>query len=94
MPKTTEAQIICKQILRSGISVGAQYRESNYAKADADFISKIEGGLQELEETAYRLELPVEMQLFSSEKLAPIRKATSELTALFVTIVKKIKSRQ
>lgn len=94
LPKTTEAQVIGKQILRSGTSVGAHYRESQYAKSDADFISKIEGGLQELEETAYWLELLDEIQLFSSEKLEPMRKETSELTAIFVTIVKKVKSRQ
>ena len=52
LPKTTELQVIGKQFLRSGTSVGAHYRESQFAKSDADFISKIEGGLQELEETA------------------------------------------
>ena len=63
LPKSTEAQVIGKQILRSGTSVGAHYRESQYAKSDPDFISKIEGGLQELEETAYWLELLDEMEL-------------------------------
>jgi len=57
LPKTTEAQVIGKQVLRSGTSVGAHYREAQRAKSDADFISKIEGGLQEAEETAYWLEL-------------------------------------
>ena len=57
LPKTTEAQILGKQILRSGTSVGAHYREACRAKSNADFISKIEGGLQELDETLYWLEL-------------------------------------
>ncbi len=69
-------------------------RESQYAKSDADFISKIEGGLQELEETAYWLEILEEMNIFSAEKLAPIRQETGELTAIFVTIVKKVKARK
>jgi len=94
LPKTTELQVIGKQVLRSGTSVGAHYRESQYAKSDADFISKIEGGLQELEETSYWLELLDEMHLFDSEKLEPIRQETSELTAIFITIVKKVKSRK
>ena len=94
LPKTPEAQVVAKQILRSGTSVGAHYRESQYAKSDADFVSKIEGGLQELEETAYWLELLDEMNLFNSEKLQPIRKETDELTAIFVTIVKKVKIRR
>jgi four helix bundle protein len=94
LPKSTEAQVIGKQILRSGTSVGAQYREAQHAKSDADFISKIEGSLQELEETTYWLELLEEMNLFPSEKLAPIRKETKELTAIFVTIAKKTKTRK
>src|SRR2546423_4056699 len=57
LPKTVEAQVIGKQLLRSGTSVGAHYREAQRAKSNADFISKIEGGLQELEETVYWLEL-------------------------------------
>ena len=45
------------QILKSGTSVGAHYREAQRAKSNADFISKIEGGLQELDESTYWLEL-------------------------------------
>lgn len=51
LPKRTEAQVIGCQMLRSGTSVGAHYHEAQRAKSNADFISKIEGGLQELEET-------------------------------------------
>ena len=51
LPKSTAAQVLGKQVLRSGTSVGAHYREAQRAKSDADFINKIEGGLQELEET-------------------------------------------
>ena len=53
LPKTTEAQVLGKQVLRSGTSIGAHYREAQRAKSDADFINKIEGGLQEAEETIY-----------------------------------------
>ena len=94
LPKTTEAQVLGKQILRCGTSVGAQYRESQYAKSDPDFISKIEGSLQELEETEYWLELLEEMRLFGSDKLRPIRQETGELKAIFITIAKKVKSRK
>jgi four helix bundle protein len=94
LPKTTEAQVVGKQFLRSGTSVGAHYRECQYAKSDADFVSKIEGGLQELEETAYWLEILEEINIFSPDKLAPIRQETNELTAIFVTIVKKVKARR
>jgi four helix bundle protein len=51
LPKDTASQVLGKQVLRSATSVGAHYREAQRAKSDADFISKIEGGFQELEET-------------------------------------------
>lgn len=53
LPKRTRTQIIGRQFLRSGTPVGTQYREASRAKSNADFISKIEGSLQELEETEY-----------------------------------------
>ncbi len=94
LPKSTEAQVLGKQVLRSGTSVGAQYRESKYAKSNADLISKIEGCLQELEETEYWLELIEEINLFKPVQLQPMRSETGELKAIFITIVKKIKSRK
>ena len=48
LPKTVEAQVLGKQLLRSGTSVGAHYREAHRARSNAEFISKIEGGLQEI----------------------------------------------
>ena len=51
LPKETVAQVIGKQVLRFGTSVGAHYREACRNRSHAEFISKIEGGLQELEET-------------------------------------------
>lgn len=94
LPKTTEAQVMGKQLLRSGTSVGAHYREAKYAKSDADLVSKLEGRLQELEETAYWLELLEEMNIFPKTKLKPLQLETAELIAIFVTIVKKIRSRR
>jgi four helix bundle protein len=57
LPDRREAHVIGDQVLRSGTSVGAHFREAQRAKSNADFISKIEGGMQELEETVYWLEL-------------------------------------
>ncbi len=53
LPKTTEAQVIGKQFLRSGTSVGAHYREACRARSPNEFVSKIEAGLQDLEETTH-----------------------------------------
>jgi four helix bundle protein len=94
LPKTTAAQVIGKQVLRSGTSVGAHYREAQRAKSNADFISKIEGGLQELEETVYWLELLIEAGIVSAEKLNPLIAEAYEVIAILVTIVTKIKRRR
>ena len=94
LPKTTAAQVMGRQALNSGTSVGAQYREAQRAKSDADFISKVEGSLQELDETAYWLELLRDSGMVSAEKLHPLLKETDELTAIFVTIVKKVKGKR
>lgn len=87
LPKSGEAQVIGKQILRSGTSVGAQYREACRAKSPADFISKMEGSLQELDETGYWLELLAESGIMSANQLADLQKENNELTAIFVASV-------
>ena len=87
LPKTGEAQVIGKQILRSGTSVGAQYREACRAKSPADFINKMEGSLQELDETGYWLELLAESGIMPTDQLADLQKENNELTAIFVASV-------
>ncbi len=91
LPKTTEAQVLGKQVLRSGTSVGAHYREANRARSTAEFVSKIGGGLQELEETGYWLELLIESGLVEPEKLNSLLQETQELIAIFVTLSKNSK---
>lgn len=93
LPRTQTAQVLGRQVLRSGTSPGAQYREAQRAKSTADFISKIEGALQELEETAYWLELLVESHTIGREQLDGLDRETEELTAIFVAIVLSAKRR-
>ncbi|HNB70990.1 MAG TPA: four helix bundle protein [Acidobacteriota bacterium] len=92
LPGSVEAQVLGKQVLRSGTSVGAQYRESVRAKSDADFVSKIEGALQELEETQYWLELIGDAEIISVQRLTPLIQEAEELTAIFVSMVKAVKN--
>ena len=94
LPRTTEAQVLGKQILRSGTSVGAHYREACRAKSNADFISKIEGGLQELDETLYWLELLADAKIVTPTRLAPLVQETNELIAMFVTMAKGVKQKK
>ncbi len=53
LPRSTEAQVLGKQLLRSGTSVGANYREAYRARSDLEFTAKMGDCLKELEETAY-----------------------------------------
>src|SRR5947208_14982998 len=88
LPRTLAAQVLGKQVLRSGTSVGAHYREGHRARSTAEFISKLEVGLQELDESAYWLELLVEGGVFPAEKLADLMQETEELIAILVACVK------
>jgi four helix bundle protein len=91
LPRKTEAQVIGKQVLRSGTSVGAQFREGLRSKSKADLISKLKGCLQELEETQYWLELLMETQILAPKLLAPLYQESKEITAIFTTITKNVK---
>jgi four helix bundle protein len=89
LPKTTEARVIGKQVLRSGTSVGANYREAFRARSEAEFTAKMGDCLKELEETSYWLELLVEANVVPAEKLAALQDENNQLTAIFVSIIKK-----
>ena len=91
LPKTTEAQVLGKQVLRSGISIGANYREAYRGRSRPEFISKCGDCLREIEETAYWLELLVDAGIATRHKLGPLRQEIDELTAIFVTILKRSK---
>lgn len=92
LPKTTEAQVLGKQVLRSGTSVGANYREAHRARSGAEFVSKIGDSLKELEETAYWLELLTESEILPAARLDSLRDECNQLTAIFTTIAKNTKA--
>jgi four helix bundle protein len=92
LPKTNEARILGYQVLRSGTSVGANFGEGVRARSSAEFVSKMETALQELEETAYWLELLQEIGAVGS-RLENLLKETDELTAILVASVKTVKRR-
>jgi four helix bundle protein len=85
------AGVLAKQMLRSGTSVGAQYREACRARSPAEFISKIESALQELDETTYWFELLVESGLVPGSKLSELQGEADELVAMLVASVRTAK---
>jgi four helix bundle protein len=94
LPKTAEAQVLGKQLLRSGTSVGAHYHEATRSRSNAEFISKIEAGLQELEETVYWLNLLIDSEVIKKARLSGLCDEAEELTAILVASVKTVKSRR
>ncbi|MEM1013183.1 MAG: four helix bundle protein [Planctomycetota bacterium] len=93
LPKTEESRVIGKQMLRSGTSVGAQYREARRARSDAESLSKITSAHQELEETTYWLELLVRCEIVPKSLLGDLLQEADELGAIFTSIVLRLKER-
>jgi four helix bundle protein len=93
LPGRGVTSILGTQVLKAGTSVGAHYREAQRAKSNADFVSKIEGALQELDETSYWLELLADGNIVKASRLESLRQEANELTAILVTIAKRVKAR-
>lgn len=85
----TVAQVLGKQVLRSGTSVGANYREAHRGRSKAEFISKIGDSLKEADETLYWLELLLEENILPARRLTPLVTEANELVAIFATISKR-----
>jgi four helix bundle protein len=88
-----EIRVLGKQLLRSGTSVAANYREASRARSEAEFISKIDQCAQEADETMLWLELLRDDCDVRSDLLARILKEADELIAIFVTMSKNVKAR-
>jgi len=91
LAKDTASQVLGKQVLRSGTSVGANYREANRARSKAEFTCKIGDCLKEADETLYWLELLLDENFVSTKRLQPLVTEANELVAIFNTIHKKAK---
>ena len=92
LPITTAAQVLGKQVLRSGTSVGANYREACRSRSKHEFVAKLGDCLKELDESAYWFELLVESGLVPVRKLAQMQDECNQLLAIFTTIAKKTKA--
>jgi four helix bundle protein len=85
LPAREEARILGRQVLRSGTSVGANYRAACRARSKAEFIAKLGIVLEEADETVFWLELLLEGGIVRHEKLDDLLKEANELTSIFVT---------
>src|SRR5215813_864419 len=81
----TIAQVLGKQVIRSGTSVGANYREASRGRSRAEFVSKIGDCLKEIEETEYWEELLVDSGCVQPAQMEKLLGETRELIAIFTT---------
>src|SRR6266404_3955360 len=86
-----EVEILGNQLLRSGTSVAAHAREASRARSDSEFCSKLDGLLQETDESQLWLELLRDDCAIRDELLTTLRHETDELLAIFTTIVAKLR---
>ncbi len=88
-----EVEVLGHQLLRSGTSVAAHVRETSRARSDAEFCSKLDGALQEADESMLWIELLQEDCNVTDNLIKELHTETNELVAIFVTILNKTKNR-
>src|SRR5947208_15922545 len=91
LPRTREADVLCRQLLRAGTSIGANYREANRGVSRADFANKIGTVQKEASETQYWIELLMEAGIGARDSAQDLHEEASELLAIFTAIGKKLK---
>ena len=89
LPKTTEAQILGKQLLRSGTSVGANTRSAFRGRSGKEFKSKLGIVIAEADESAFWLELLADGRILDEELVTELKDEAEQLVAIFVSIVKR-----
>ncbi|MBD0724062.1 four helix bundle protein [Flavobacterium sp. L1I52] len=93
LPNSISAKVVANQIVRSGTSVGANYRAVCRARSDREFVSKMNIVLEEADETLFWIEIIIEKKWFGKSELDFIWKEGNELTAIFVSTLKTVNNR-
>ena len=94
LPKGKIGDVLGYQILKSGTSIGANYREANRAASKADFVHKINIVEKEASETLYWLELLAESGIVDEQRLGPLMAESNELVAIFTATGKTSKAKR
>ncbi len=88
LPKSATAQVIAKQLLRAGTSVGANYRAAIRGRSRADFIAKMGIVEEECDEALYWIEVLIELKLVAAGRTAELQREANELLAVVVSSIK------
>lgn len=92
--KSWSARRLADQLLRSGTSVGAHYAEALGARSDAEFIAKIDAGLQELREALYWIDLLITTGYIHEHLVTKLIKEGNEIKAMLIASSKTVKLRR
>ena len=84
LPDTTAARVVGNQLVKSGTSVGANYRSSCRARSKAEFIAKLGVVVEEADESAFWLEVVIEGKFLPKQRVAPLLAEANELVAIMV----------
>jgi four helix bundle protein len=94
LPKSDEARVIGKQLLRSGTSVAANYREASRARSEPELLAKLGIVEQELDESLLWMELLTESGIVPATRLKDLQSEGEELLKMTVAAIKTMKSRR
>ena len=94
LPNNRVADVVARQVIRSGTSMGANYRAACRAKSTADMINKMKIVEEEADETQYWLEILIEAGLLPQEQINQIYKETNEILAMTVASIKTLRNRK
>ena len=94
LPHSLSADVIGRQLIRSGTSIGANYRAACRAKSTPDMINKLKIVEEESDETQYWLELLTEAGLVDQSQIADVYKQTNEILAMTIASIKTLRARK
>ncbi len=94
LPETDTGRVIGRQLLRSATSVGANYRAASLAQSQASFTAKLRIVLEEADECCYWLDLIIEAELLSQNKVYDLYTEATELTKIFAASRKKAQAKK
>ena len=83
LPSTSTARVIGNQLIRSGTSVGANYRAACRGRSKAEFVAKMGIVIEEADESMYWMEMLIEAGIVSNDELDELISEANELVAIF-----------
>jgi four helix bundle protein len=93
LPKSMSTQTVGRQLLRAGTSVGANYRSAVRGRSRADFVSRMGIVEEECDEALYWIDMLVELELVSAQRVSELRAEANEIIAITVSSIKTARKR-